>query len=53
METVLPPGVDAVRCGGIEYVSAVEAVSDLPEGVTAARIGSVVYVPRTAESPIF
>lgn len=53
VETLLPPGVDAVRVGGIEYVERVEAVSDLPEGVNAARIGSVAYVPRTTERPGF
>ena len=53
VETVLPPGVDAVRCSGIEYVGRVEAVDDLPEGVNAARIGSVAYVPRTTERPGF
>ena len=53
VETVLPPGVDAVRVGGIEYVERVEAVSDLPEGVNAARIGSVAYVPRTTKRPNF
>ena len=48
IETLLPPGVDAVRAGGIEYVEAVKSVEDLPEGVDAARLGPLVYV-RTAE----
>ena len=47
VETILPPGVDAVRAGGIEYVERVEAVEDLPPGVDAARVGPLAYV-RTA-----
>lgn len=48
VETLLPPGVDAVRAGGIEYVEAVVSVEDLPPGVDAARFGPRAYV-RTAE----
>lgn len=44
VETLLPDGVDAILCGGIEYVPSVEAAA-LPEGVNALRApGGRVYV---------
>lgn len=48
VETVLPLGTDAIRAGGIEYVSNVIPVHDLPEWADAVRTGGTVYVPKTS-----
>lgn len=46
VETLLPPGVDAIRAGGVEYVAEVEAVDDMPEWADAVRLGGKVFVRK-------
>ncbi len=48
VETLLPPGVDTLRVGGIAYVTEVRSVADLPNGVNALCFRSTAFV-RCAE----
>lgn len=45
VETVLAPGIAAIRVGCVEYVEQVKRIA-LPPGMTALRVDGIAFLPK-------